>query len=71
MTLAGAANAAVTVNSVAEDMVRNIENVQGGSGNDTLVGDGLANSLVGAATATIRWSAASAGKTSQAVPAPK
>ena len=47
VTLAGAANAIVKVNGVAEDTIRNIENVQGGSGNDTLVGDGLANSLFG------------------------
>src|SRR4029077_119067 len=47
VTLAGAANASVKVNGVVEDAVRNIENVLGGSGNDVLVGDGLANSLYG------------------------
>ena len=47
MTLNGATNAIVKVGGVAEDTIRNIENVQGGSGNDALVGDGLANSLFG------------------------
>ena len=45
VTLNGATNAVVTVGGVAEDTIRNIENVQGGSGNDMLVGDGLANEL--------------------------
>ena len=65
VTLAGAANAIVKVSGVAEDTIRNIENVQGGSGNDTLVGDGLANSCsataattsCGAAPATTCWTA--------------
>ena len=47
VTLNGATNAVVTVGGVAEDTIRNIENVQGGSGNDTLMGDGLANELRG------------------------
>jgi len=47
VTLAGAAAAAVTIGGVVEDTVRNIENVRGGSGNDTLVGDTLSNSLFG------------------------
>jgi Ca2+-binding RTX toxin-like protein len=47
VTLNGATNAVVTVGGVAEDTIRNIENVQGGSGNDTLTGDGLANELRG------------------------
>ena len=47
MTLNGATNAIVTVGGVAEDTIRNIENVQGGSGNDVLFGDGLANELRG------------------------
>ena len=47
MTLNGATNAIVTVGGVAEDTIRNIENVQGGSGNDVLIGDGLANELCG------------------------
>ena len=45
VTLNGATNATVTVGGVAEDTIRNIENVIGGSGNDTLTGDGLANVL--------------------------
>ena len=40
VTLNGATNAMVTVGGVAEDTIRNIENVIGGSGNDTLTGDG-------------------------------
>jgi serralysin len=47
VTLNGATNAVVTVGGVAEDTIRNIENLQGGSGNDTLTGDGLANELRG------------------------
>ena len=35
------------VGGVDEDTIRNIENVTGGSGNDILVGDGLANMLDG------------------------
>ena len=49
MTLNGATNATVTVGGVAEDTIRNIENVIGGSGNDTLTGDALANSFIGGA----------------------
>ena len=48
MTLNGATNAIVKVGGIAEDTIRNIENVHGGSGNDTLTGDGLANELRGA-----------------------
>jgi Ca2+-binding RTX toxin-like protein len=47
VTLNGATNAVVTVGGVAEDTIRNIENVQGGSANDVLVGDALANELRG------------------------
>jgi Ca2+-binding RTX toxin-like protein len=47
VTLNGASNAVVGVGGVAEDVIRNIENVYGGSGGDTLTGDGLANTLVG------------------------
>ena len=47
VTLAGAADAAVTVGGVVEDTIRNIENLRGGSGNDTLVGDSLSNTLFG------------------------
>ncbi len=47
LQLAGAANATATVGGVAEDIVRNVENVYGGLGNDGLVGDGFANQLFG------------------------
>jgi Ca2+-binding RTX toxin-like protein len=47
LTLHGATSAIVTVDGVAEDTVRNIENVTGGSGGDTLRGDSLANTLSG------------------------
>lgn len=49
VTLAGAANASVKVGGIVEDTLRNIENVTGGSGDDTLVGDALGNSLFGLA----------------------
>jgi Ca2+-binding RTX toxin-like protein len=49
VVLNGAANAGVAVGGVAEDTVRNIERVQGGSANDVLTGDGLANELRGLA----------------------
>ncbi|MDX0692912.1 hemolysin type calcium-binding protein [Sinorhizobium medicae] len=47
VTLNGAASTAVIVGGVAEDTVRNIENVWGGTGNDSLSGDGNANLLSG------------------------
>ena len=47
VTLSGSTAATVSVGGVAEDTIRNIENIIGGSGNDTLTGDGLANSLFG------------------------
>ncbi|MBB4000311.1 Ca2+-binding RTX toxin-like protein [Aureimonas pseudogalii] len=46
-TLNGATNANVTVGGAAEDTIRNIENLTGGSAADTLAGDGLANVLTG------------------------
>jgi Ca2+-binding RTX toxin-like protein len=49
VTLAGASDATVKVNGVAEDIIRNVEHVAGGSGADVLAGDGLANRLFGAA----------------------
>src|SRR5690606_9572947 len=49
VTLNGASAASVTVGGVAEDTIRNIENVTGGSGNDVLTGDSLANRLEGGA----------------------
>ena len=47
VTLNGATDATVTVGGVAEDTIRNIENVFGGSANDTLIGDGLDNTFRG------------------------
>ena len=47
VTLNSATTASVKVNGVAEDTLRNIENLIGGSGNDVLTGDGLANRLEG------------------------
>ncbi|MFI0845977.1 Ig-like domain-containing protein [Mesorhizobium sp. IMUNJ 23232] len=47
LTLNGSTNATATVGGVAEDTVRNIENVIGGSADDTLTGDGGANTLSG------------------------
>lgn len=49
VTLKGATNVKVTVGGVAEDTIRNFENVTGGSGADTLTGNGLANVLNGGA----------------------
>jgi len=45
--LAGASAATVSVGGVAEDTLRNIENIIGGAGNDVLAGDGFANVLDG------------------------
>jgi len=47
VTLDGSTYAVVQVGGTDTDYVRNIENVTGGSGNDSLTGDGLANALVG------------------------
>jgi Ca2+-binding RTX toxin-like protein len=47
VTLNGAANATATVGGVAEDTLRNIEALAGGTAGDTLTGDGLANVLAG------------------------
>jgi len=47
VTLAGAANAQVTVGGLAEDTLRNIENLIGGTAADSLTGDSLANRLFG------------------------
>ncbi|WEX75374.1 calcium-binding protein [Sinorhizobium numidicum] len=47
VTLNGGSDSFVFVNGTAEDTIRNIENVFGGKGNDTLTGDGLANRLDG------------------------
>jgi Ca2+-binding RTX toxin-like protein len=47
VTLNGATNVVVTVGGIAEDTIRNIENVTGGFAADTLTGDALANTLIG------------------------
>ena len=47
VTLNGATDAIVSVGGIAEDTIRNIENVTGGSAADILTGDGLANVLAG------------------------
>ncbi|MCW2286428.1 Ca2+-binding RTX toxin-like protein [Rhodoblastus acidophilus] len=52
-TLNGATLATVTVGGVAEDTIRNIENLIGGAGADTLVGDALVNTLLGGAGADL------------------
>jgi serralysin len=53
LTLNGSVVATAFVGGVAEDTVRNIENVGGGSGDDRLTGDGLANRLAGGLGADI------------------
>lgn len=47
VTLNESTNTTVTVNGAAEDTIKNIENVTGGSGADQLTGDALANTLMG------------------------
>lgn len=47
ITLRGASSASAFVGGVAEDSVRSVENLIGGSGQDSLTGDGLANLLDG------------------------
>lgn len=49
VTLNGAAASTVKVNGIAEDVIKNIENLIGGSGNDSLGGDGLDNVFYGLA----------------------
>ena len=49
VTLNGATNATVSVGGVAEDTIRNIENLTGGSGNDTSLVTVLANNFIGGA----------------------
>ena len=49
VTLNSTNNSVVSVNSVVEDTLKNIENITGGSGNDTLIGDVLDNILNGGA----------------------
>jgi Ca2+-binding RTX toxin-like protein len=47
VTLNGSTDATVTVGGVAEDTIRNVERIAGGSGSDTVIGDSLSNSLYG------------------------
>ncbi|NKD86619.1 calcium-binding protein [Haematospirillum jordaniae] len=47
VTLRGAEDATVYVDGVAEDTLRNIEEIRGGSGNDVLIGDAENNTLSG------------------------
>ncbi|MBI4922372.1 MAG: S8 family serine peptidase [Devosia nanyangense] len=47
VTLNGATAVNVTVNGVAEDSIKNVERLIGGSASDKLTGDGLANLLTG------------------------
>jgi Ca2+-binding RTX toxin-like protein len=49
VVLAGATNASVSVGGVAEDTIRNIENLTGGRGSDYFAGDGQTNILIGGA----------------------
>jgi Ca2+-binding RTX toxin-like protein len=49
VTLNKASNATVYVNGVAEDTIKNIENITGGSGADQLTGDELSNTIKGGA----------------------
>ena len=51
LTLAGASAASYTQNGILAGTLRNIENVAGGLGDDTVTGDGLANRLAGDAGA--------------------
>ncbi len=46
-TLSGSNDAVVTINGTAEDTLRNVENLVGGTGADTFVGDNEANKLEG------------------------
>lgn len=47
VSLNGATSVTVTLGGVAEDSIKNIESVNGGSGIDTIIGDALANRLTG------------------------
>jgi len=47
VVLDGANDATVTVGGIAEDTIRNFENVRGGAANDTLTGNGQGNRLYG------------------------
>ncbi len=47
VSLKGGSDAIVQIAGKAEDILRNIENVIGGSGSDKIAGDGLSNKLIG------------------------
>lgn len=47
VTLNGSTAATVSINNLAEDTIKNIENIIGGSASDALTGDGAGNSLIG------------------------
>jgi Ca2+-binding RTX toxin-like protein len=49
VTLDGATAATVFVNGVAEDTIKNVENLTGGSGGDSFTGDAFANVFLGGA----------------------
>jgi Ca2+-binding RTX toxin-like protein len=49
VVLKGSTAVMVKVNGIAEDMIRNVENITGGSGNDLLTGDDVANIFIGGA----------------------
>jgi Ca2+-binding RTX toxin-like protein len=49
VTLNGANDTIVSIDAAAEDTIRNVENVTGGTKSDNLTGDGLANRLAGGA----------------------
>ncbi|MFB0876019.1 MULTISPECIES: Ig-like domain-containing protein, partial [unclassified Sphingobium] len=53
VTLRGALDATVSVGGIAEDVLRNVENLIGGGGDDQLTGDNGANVLNGGAGADI------------------
>lgn len=46
LTLNGAVNATASIGGVAEDTVRNVEHIQGGSGSDTFTGDAGINYII-------------------------
>jgi Ca2+-binding RTX toxin-like protein len=53
VTLQGSTSVAVKVGGITVDNIKNIENIRGGSGADTLTGDGQVNVLDGGAGADI------------------
>ncbi len=55
VTLNGATEATVTVGIVAEDVIKNIENLLGGSGADSFIGDAGKNSLAGGSGSDHLW----------------